>query len=253
MGPRGKRHFPLGCASSCRTGPHPHPRDPGRDPGRDHPAGSLASTKSPWVTLWNSTWSLTDPALLQGDLNSPPAGDAFPWQLEETQSFSFYIQINKPRGSTPVQSWAVTWFHTPERRRNSVSLPQSELTGMDPAQEILSLLPSQAPGAAAQQPPSQHTSRLQGLEQLSLPSSVQPVVPSQVDFGPRSPWHARLSWPARRQGHVGDAHVCEASSQAHACCEKGNEKSLSPSSCFWHLLPNNLAYSLNTGRLLPSR
>lgn len=117
-------------------------------------------------------------------------------------------------------------------------------------------LASQAAGADLQQPPSQHTSRLEGLEQVwelglftetSLCSQLCKASDSQVDFGGEEPvaahmWHAGLSQPGRHRGHMGDAHVCEASSQAHACCEKGNKKSLSAPAAFsisflitWHI------------------
>lgn len=81
-------------------------------------------------------------------------------------------------------------------------------------------------------------------------SSMWPVVQSQpfpggfwgkepVAAGTR---HTGLLWPTGHRGCVGDAHVCEASSQAHACCEKGNKKSLPPPAAFsisflitWHI------------------
>lgn len=124
-------------------------------------------------------WALTDSALLQGDLNPHPAGDAFlrafgtSGSLRKRSHFPLYSNKQTKHFSfcSKVGCDLVSHTETPERRRNSVSLPQSELTrtprqGWIQHGRFSPQLPSQAPGTAPQQLPSQDTSRLESLEAL---------------------------------------------------------------------------------------
>lgn len=125
------------CRPLCKTGPwlrHPHPQDPGKKtPGRGHPAGSLGSMESPGEIQQQA---LTDSVLLQGDLSPHSVGDAFLHAFGTSGSLRkrshFPLHSNKQTKHfcfcSKVGCDLVSHTKTSERRRNSMSLPESELT-----------------------------------------------------------------------------------------------------------------------------
>lgn len=171
--------------------------------------------------------------------------------------FSFPIQINEPSASAPVSQ-----TETPARRRNSGSLPQTELTGT-PGAGILrrrfspwpgqawvqlpsSLLPSTAAGCRAR---NRFGSSACRLSRLPAACCTKPVIPRRISGpgarGSRSPPGTADAWEML----ACVKHLLRLTLAA----KKEIKRESPPSSCLQHLLSNNLAYSLNTGRLLPSR